>query len=91
MKTRRGQNKQTKKPEEAPTTMSNSEYTQSDLESDILYLKQTLYNEDTESDIKLRLKRTVEYRQQLLTDANSNMLANFPYLFVHSELVIFYE
>lgn len=68
--------------------MPDPEYTQALVESDILYLKQTPYTKDTEDEIKLKLKRTVKHRQLLLTDANSNMLANFPYLFVHSELVI---
>lgn len=95
MKTRRTQNKQTKPKKKTDENSSNavpdSEYTQSDADSDILYLKQTPYNEDTELDIKLKLERTVKYRQQLLTDANLNMLANFPYLFTHDELVISLE
>lgn len=90
LKTRRTRNKQTKpkKPEEVSTTVLDPEYTQAHVESDILYLKQTPYTKDTEEEIKLKLKRTVKHRQLLLTDGNSNMLANFPYLFVHSELVI---
>lgn len=72
-----------------PTTTPDSEYTQAHADADILYLKQTPYNKNTENDIKFKLKRTVKQRQLLLTDSNSNMLANFPYLFVHYELVYF--
>lgn len=93
MKTRRTQNKQTKptNSEDMPNTTPDSEYTQAHVDADILYLKQTPYNKDTEKEIKLKLKQTVKHRQLLLTDPNSNMLANFPYLFVHHDLVIVFE
>lgn len=96
MKTRRTQEKKTnpKQTEEILATIPESEYTPAHADADMLYLKHTPYNKDTEKEIKLKLKRTAKHRQLLLIDSNTNMLANFPYLFVHHELVflnVYYE
>lgn len=98
LKTRRTQNKATK-PTQKRTTMSRKrqaidsiecllEYTQENGDDDIRYLKQTPYTDDTEDEIKARLKRSAEFRRAMLEDLSSNIISNFPYLFVHSELVL---
>lgn len=72
-----------------PDLEPETEYSDADAEADMLYLKQTPYSKDTEREIKERLKRSAAHRQVLMQDANSNIISDFPYLFLHPDLVIF--
>lgn len=89
MKTRRTRNKVTKskKQQTIVSLEPPTDYSQTDADADILYLKQTPYTNDTEMEFKSRLERSTEFRKTLMHDLDSNILSNFPYLFVHYDLV----
>lgn len=55
--------------------------------NDFEMLKLALVNEGNISEIKLKLKSTIEYRKKLMKIPETDVLECFPYLFIHPQLV----
>lgn len=54
---------------------------------DLLWLKTIVVNEQNMPEIHEKLRKTFERRRSLLNSENVNMLENFPFMFVHPQLV----
>lgn len=54
---------------------------------DLLFLKTIVVNEQNMAKIHDVLRKTLERRRELLNNGNVNMLENFPFMFVHPQLV----
>lgn len=63
------------------------EYTEEEAKEDFLYLKTTEVNAQTLAEFQEKLRKTVGYRTNLLSDDSIDMMENFPYFFTHPQLV----
>lgn len=54
---------------------------------DLLFLKTVVVNKKNMPEIHEKLRKTLERRRELLNTEKVNMLENFPFMFVHPQLV----
>lgn len=62
-------------------------YTEENARSDFEILKSTLVNDENLDFFQEKLKLTRSYRLKILLNKDTDLMENFPYLFVRPELV----
>lgn len=56
---------------------------------DLLSLKTVIVNKENMTNIEEKLQNTITHCRELLSNDRTDLLENFPYMFVHPPLVIF--
>lgn len=62
-------------------------YSDDQAENDLLFLKSIVVNDRNMEEIKLKLTKTASYRKKLLNKNELNLRVNFPYFYMHPQLV----